>query len=100
VLLSELLVKQIQQQDEIRAMSTPVRGITTTKALALELQNQELITTLNLKDDFVNELCQELRTPLAHMKMALTLLNSPQLKLVSDTRYLQITPVRSPKFPD
>lgn len=91
VLLTELLVKQIQQQDEIRGnINARNAEITATKALALELQNQELVNTLNLKDDFVNELCQELRTPLAHMKMALTLLNSPQLKLSQRQRYLQM----------
>lgn len=91
VLLSELLVKQIQQQDEIRGnINARNAEITANKALALELQNQELVNTLNLKDDFVNELCQELRTPLAHMKMALTLLNSPQLKISQRQRYLQM----------
>ncbi len=91
VLLGELLVKQIQQQDEIRGnVNARNAEIAATKALALELQNQELLNTLNLKDDFVNELCQELRTPLAHMKMALTLLNSPQLKISQRQRYLQM----------
>lgn len=89
VLLSELLAKLIQQQDELRGrVNARNEGLTATKAL--ELQNQELLSTLNLKDDFVNELCQELRTPLAHMKMALTLLNSPQLKLTQRQRYLQM----------
>jgi signal transduction histidine kinase len=89
VLLSELLAKLIQQQDEIRG-NFNVRHEALTATKALELQNQELLNTLHLKDDFVNELCQELRTPLAHMKMALTLLNSPQLKLTQRQRYLQM----------
>lgn len=89
LLVGELLTKQIQHQEEIRSsINARHQGLTVTKAL--ELQNQELLNTLNLKDDFVNELCQELRTPLAHMKMALTLLNSPQLKLTQRQRYLQM----------
>ncbi len=88
LLVGELLTKQIQHQEEIRGNINARHEVTATKAL--ELQNQELLNTLNLKDDFVNELCQELRTPLAHMKMALTLLNSPQLKLSQRQRYLQM----------
>ncbi len=89
VLIGKLLSKQIQQQDEIRSnVNARQDDLTATKAL--EQQNQELLNTLNRKDDFVNELCQELRTPLAHMKMALSLLNSPQLKLTQRQRYLQM----------
>lgn len=87
-LLSELLAKQIQQEEIRSNASVRNQGVNTNKAL--EQQNQELLNTLNLKDDFVNELCQELRTPLAHMKMALSLLNSPQLKLTQRQRYLQM----------
>jgi hypothetical protein len=98
LLVGELLTKQIQHQEEIWGNINARHEVTTTKAL--ELQNQELLNTLNLKDDFVNELCQELRTPLAHMKMALTLLNSPQLKLSQRQRYLQMlnSECESPKF--
>lgn len=89
VLVSKLLSKQIQQQDEIRSnVNARQDDLTATKAL--EQQNQELLNTVHRKDDFVNELCQELRTPLAHMKMALSLLNSPQLKLTQRQRYLQM----------
>jgi two-component system, OmpR family, phosphate regulon sensor histidine kinase PhoR len=87
-LLGELLAKQIQQQEIRSNTSARNQGVNTNKAL--EQQNHELLNTLNLKDDFVNELCQELRTPLAHMKMALSLLNSPQLKLTQRQRYLQM----------
>ena len=89
VLLGKLLSKQIQQQDAIRRnVNARQDDLTATKAL--EQQNQELLDTVNRKDDFVTELCQELRTPLAHMKMALSLLNSPQLKLTQRQRYLQM----------
>lgn len=84
VLLSKLLAKQIQQHDETR------RSATTEHAAAWQLQNQELLNTLSLKDEFLNNLCQELRTPLTNMKTALSLLNSPQLKPPQRQRYLQL----------
>ena len=89
VLLSQLLAIQIQQQNQLRGNANAhLDPLVATKAL--QVQNQELLNTLRLKDDFFSEVCQELRTPLAHMKMALTLLNSPQLKPPQRQRYLQL----------
>lgn len=85
VLLEQLLTKQICVQDEIWHSTTTNRA-----AAALQLQNQELLNTLRLKDEFLSNLCQELRTPLTNMKTALTLLNSPQLKPPQRQRYLQL----------
>jgi len=62
VLLGQLLAKQIQQHDEIRQSATSER------AASLQLQNQELLNSLSLKDELLSNLCQELRTPLTNMK--------------------------------
>ena len=85
VLLGQLLAKQIQQNDKIRRTTTTERATAT-----LQVQNQELLNTVILKDEFLNNLCQELRTPLTNMKTALSLLNSPQLKPAQRQRYLQL----------
>lgn len=85
VLLGQLLVKQIHCQEQIWRSDTTNRA-----AAALQLQNQALLNTLRLKDEFLSNLCQELRTPLTNMKTALSLLNSPQLKPAGRQRYLQM----------
>ncbi|HHP7244811.1 MAG TPA: sensor histidine kinase, partial [Elainellaceae cyanobacterium] len=43
-----------------------------------------------LKNVFLKNIGQELRTPLANMKTALTLLNSPQLKTTQRQRYMDL----------
>jgi len=83
-LLSQLLAKQLQRQDEIN------RQITTQRIAKVQQQNQKLHHTLQLKDEYLNTVCQELRTPLTHMKTALSLLNSPNLKILQRQRYLQM----------
>ena len=85
VLLSQLLAKQLQCQEEIWHSA-----ITNRAAAALQMQCQELLNSLRLKDEFLSNLCQELRTPLTNMKTALSLLNSPQLKPAQRQRYLQL----------
>ena len=85
VLLSQFLVKQIQQHDEIRQS-----GIAVSAAATLQLQNQELLNSLSLKDELLSNLCQELRTPLTNMKTALSLLNSSHLKPSQRQRYMQL----------
>jgi len=85
VLLEQLLAKQVRCQEEIWRNATTNRA-----AAALQLQNQELLNNLRLKDEFLSNLCQELRTPLTNMKTALSLLNSPQLKPTQRQRYLQL----------
>lgn len=85
LLLSRLLTKQIQRQEQISHRSSTNRAVT-----ALKVQNEELINTLRLKDELLRTACAEIRTPLTHMKTALSLLNSPQLKLSQRQRYLQM----------
>ncbi len=84
-LLSQLLAKQIQRQDELWRSATTDRAAT-----ALQSQNEELLSTMQLKDEFLITLCEELRIPLTHMKTALSLLNSPQLKPNQRQRYMDL----------
>jgi signal transduction histidine kinase len=84
VLIEQLLAKQIQQQDAVR------RSVISQRITTLQQQNQQLLETLNRKNEFFNSMCEELRTPLTHMKAALSLLNSPHLKPPQKQRYLQL----------
>jgi signal transduction histidine kinase len=83
--LNQILTKQIHHQEQIRSRTKFRRNQVLNKAIRTRKQSNS-----SIKDDFLNELCQELRTPLAHMKMALSLLNSPQLKPAQKQRYLQV----------
>jgi signal transduction histidine kinase len=83
-LMGKLLVKQTQRQDEINS------EITKRRLNQLQQQNQKHHNNLQQKDDYLNKACQELRTPLTHMKTALSLLNSPALKPPQRQRYLQM----------
>ncbi|MBH8563383.1 ATPase [Nostoc sp. CENA67] len=83
-LISQLLTKQLQRQDEIN------RQKRTERIAKLQQQNQKLHDKEQLKDHYLNNVCQELRTPLTHMKTALSLLNSPTLKPPQRQRYLQM----------
>jgi two-component system phosphate regulon sensor histidine kinase PhoR len=57
---------------------------------SLSSQNEVLMNTLRLKDDFLNTVGQELRTPLTTIKTALTLLDSPNLKPPQRRRYMDM----------
>ncbi len=83
-LISQLLTKQLQRQDEIN------RQIISQRVAKIEQQKQILHNNLQLKDEFLSNVCHELRTPLTHMKTALSLLNSPSLKNPQRQRYSQM----------
>ncbi|MBD6614658.1 ATPase [Komarekiella sp. 'clone 1'] len=83
-LMNQLLAKQLQRLDEIN------RQIMAERTAKLQQQNQNLHNKEELKDEYLNNVCQELRTPLTHMKTALSLLNSPNLKPPQRQRYLQM----------
>ncbi|MCC5646004.1 ATPase [Nostoc sp. CHAB 5824] len=83
-LMNQLFAKQLLRQDEIN------RQIITVRTTKLQQQNQELQNKEQLKDEYLKNVCQELRTPLTHMKTALSLLNSPNLKPPQRQRYLQM----------
>jgi signal transduction histidine kinase len=57
---------------------------------SLSSQNEVLMNTLRLKDDFLNTVGQELRTPLTTIKTALTLLDAPSLKPPQRQRYMEM----------
>ncbi|AFY46320.1 signal transduction histidine kinase [Nostoc sp. PCC 7524] len=83
-LVSLLFAKQIQRQDEIN------RQIRNERIAKLQGLNQTLQKKEQQKDEYLNNVCQELRTPLTQMKTALSLLNSPNLKPQQRQRYLQM----------
>ncbi|MCC5648425.1 ATPase [Nostoc sp. XA013] len=83
-LMNQLFAKQLLRQDEIN------RQIITVRTTKLQQQNEELQNKEQLKDEYLKNVCQELRTPLTHMKTALSLLNSPNLKPPQRQRYLQM----------
>jgi signal transduction histidine kinase len=84
LLLNKLLAKQLQRQDEIN------HQIANERIAKLKLQNQKLQTKEQLKDEYLSNVCQELRAPLTHMKTALSLLNSPSLKPPQKQRYFDM----------
>lgn len=59
-------------------------------ASVLQLENEELLNALRLKDEFLKTVGQELRTPLSTMKTALSLLSSPNLKPNQRQRYMDL----------
>ncbi|MBH8554771.1 ATPase [Nostocaceae cyanobacterium CENA357] len=83
-LINHLLAKQLQRQDEIS------RQHKTARIAKMQQQNQKLRQKDQLKDKYLSNVCQEMRTPLTHMKTALSLLNSPTLKPPQRQRYLQM----------
>lgn len=88
-LLGHLLTRQIQHQEEIWHSSAASRRQAET-ATALQMENEELLNAIRLKDEFLKNVGQELRTPLTTMKTAVTLLNSPSLKLTQRQRYMEM----------
>ncbi|MBD1870438.1 histidine kinase [Cyanobacteria bacterium FACHB-471] len=88
-LLSHLFTKQVQRQEEIW-YSTALWRRQADAATALQLENEELLHSIRLKDEFLKHVGQELRTPLTTMKTALTLLASPSLKTPQRQRYMEM----------
>lgn len=87
--LGHLFTRQIQRQEDLWHGSAVSRKQAETAA-ALQMENEELLNSIRLKDEFLNNVGQELRTPLATMKTALTLLNSPMLKPAQRQRYMNM----------
>jgi two-component system phosphate regulon sensor histidine kinase PhoR len=80
---------QLSQLEHLRQSASTYRR----QALSvsnLSSQNEVLLNTLRLKDDFLNTVGQELRTPLTTIKTALTLLDSPNLKPLQRQRYMEM----------
>ncbi len=83
------LAWQLRTQEHLRQSAATYRqqamGVSN-----LSSQNEVLINTLRLKDEFLSTVGQELRTPLTTIKTALTLLDSPHLKLPQRQRYMDM----------
>jgi two-component system, OmpR family, phosphate regulon sensor histidine kinase PhoR len=84
-----LFHKQIQRQEDLWQRVSSQRKQAEMVDL-LQLQNEELTRSVRSKDEFLNTVGQELRTPLTNMKTALTLLNSPNLKPPQRQRYMDL----------
>jgi two-component system, OmpR family, phosphate regulon sensor histidine kinase PhoR len=87
--VGDLLTKQVHRQEEIWRGGAAQRRLAEA-AITLRQENEELLRTLQHKDEFVKNLGQELRTPLTTMKTALSLLNSPSLKPPQRQRYMEM----------
>ncbi|HEY9618242.1 MAG TPA: DICT sensory domain-containing protein [Microcoleaceae cyanobacterium] len=87
--LERLFGKQLQHQEENWQRGTIYRK-QAELAETLRIQNEELLDSLRLKDEFLNNVGQELRTPLTTIKTALSLLNSPNLKPNQRQRYMDL----------
>ncbi len=81
-LMGELILKQVSHSERLQ---------TTLESLSKTNQIPEKSTTvLGLQKDFLNNLVQELRSPITHMKTALSLLESKQIKGEQRQRYLKM----------
>jgi two-component system, OmpR family, phosphate regulon sensor histidine kinase PhoR len=89
MLIEQIFNKQIQRQEELWQRSNTYRKQAEIAHL-LQMQNDELLNAIRLKDEFLNNVGQELRTPLTNMKTALTLLNSPSVKSSQRQRYMDL----------
>jgi two-component system, OmpR family, phosphate regulon sensor histidine kinase PhoR len=87
--VAALFSKHIQRQEELWQRSSTYRK-QAELVNVLQLQNEELANTVRSKDEFLNNVGQELRTPLTNMKTALTLLNSPNIKPPQRQRYMDL----------
>lgn len=81
-LLDELVLKQVTQQERAR---TALKTVPKASQII-----EPSSTVLGLKEDFLNNLVQELRSPITHMKTALSLLESKQIKGEQRQRYLEM----------
>lgn len=88
-LLNSLWSRQTQLQEDLYNSSTSGRR-QAEKASSLQLENAELLNAIRLKNEFLQSVGQELRTPLSAMKTALTLLESPNIRPPQRQRYMDL----------
>ena len=88
-LVGKLFNRQIQRQEEIWRNSAAARQKASVVS-ELQLLHEELLNANRLKDEFLQTVGQQLRTPLSSMKTALTLLNSPNLRPPQRQRYMEL----------
>ncbi len=89
LVLSGLMNRQVSRQEDLWQRMMTHRKQSETVDL-LQMQNAELAQSVRAKDEFLSNVGQELRTPLTNMKTALTLLNSPNIKLPQRQRYMDL----------
>ena len=82
-LLNELILQQVTQ-NEI-AQTALIKSVSKTSHVA-----ESSSSVLGLQPGFLNNLVQELRSPITHMKTALSLLESKQIKGEQRQRYLKL----------
>lgn len=87
--VGHLFTKQVQRQEEIWRNSAVFRKQADVSTV-LQMENEELLNSIRLKNEFLKNVGQELRTPLATMKTALSLLSSPTLKPAQRQRYMEM----------
>lgn len=88
-ILNHLMMQQIQVQEDIWHGAAEDRRKAET-ATSLQMENEELQNALRLKNEFLTNVGQELRTPLSSMKTALTLLESPNMRPPQRQRYMDL----------
>ena len=82
-LLSKLILKQVGQQEKVQSALNVFRSKTN--------QQPEIVSTvLGVRSSFLNDLVQELRLPITHIKTALSLLESKQIKGEQRQKYLEM----------
>ena len=81
-LLANLLLKQIQRTEAVQTAFDSLAQINPI--------SDSQSTIVGLQEDFLNNLVRELRSPITHMKTALSLLESKQIKGEQRQRYLQM----------
>lgn len=89
ILLSSLWAHHTQSIEDLLDTSTSARR-QAEKASSLQLENEELLNAIRIKNEFLKSVGQELRTPLSAMKTALTLLDSPNLRPDQRQRYMDV----------
>ena len=82
-LLSELVFRQLGEQEKVQSALNIFHSKTSQ-------QPEVASTALGLQESFLNDLVQELRSPITHMKTALSLLESKQIKGEQRQKYLQM----------
>ncbi|BAY87483.1 histidine kinase [Calothrix parasitica NIES-267] len=83
-LTNQLFLAQVKRQEEISSRKYKSRFSN------FKDQNQTLRSNLQAKDEYLRNVCQELLSPLTHIKTALSLLNSPSIKAPQRQRYLDM----------
>ena len=81
-LLSKLMFQQVSQNETLQSA---LNSISKTSHIP-----EQSSTVLGLQEDFLDNLVQELRSPITHMKTALSLLESKQIKGEQRQRYLKM----------